>query len=117
MRKLLVFLTCLLILPVGAAPGQPQTVVSGWVRVASEDNKGKVLEVEIVVGEPPSEEPYLVLKGGVGEQLLGLAGEWVVASGIVTEDKLGWKSIVVTRFTKENDLQEEEAPPAPKQQP
>ncbi len=108
----LAVLSVCLALPLGAAPAKPLAVVSGWIRVASEDNKGKVLSVEIVVGEPPQEEPYLVLTGGVGSQLHGLVGEWIVASGVVTEDSLGWKSIEVTRFTKMDDLPPEEAPRA-----
>lgn len=102
----------LLAIPLGAAPASPVAVVSGWVRVASQDNKGNVLSVEIVVGEPPAEEPYLVTSGGVGQQLQTLVGEWVVASGHVSEDSLGWKSIQVTRFTKEEDLPGEEPPRA-----
>ena len=91
-----------------AAPAAGQTVLSGYVRASSEDAQGKVLAVEIVVGEPPAEDPYLVLKGGSEAQLRALVGEWVVASGVVSEDKLGWKSIQVKSFTREQDLQEEE---------
>lgn len=113
MRKLFAMFWVVLLLlaiPLGAAPTRPVAVVSGWVRVASQDKAGKVLSVEIVVGEPPAEEPYLVTPGGVGQQLQSLVGEWVVASGHVSEDSLGWKSIEVTRFTKEEDLPGEEPP-------
>lgn len=86
-----------------AIPKQKNSVVSGWIRAASEDAKGKVLTVEIVVGEAPAEEPYLVT-GPQTPKLQELLGEWVVASGTVTEDDLGWKSIEVKRFTKVDDL-------------
>ncbi|MBX3168685.1 MAG: hypothetical protein KF760_14815 [Candidatus Eremiobacteraeota bacterium] len=79
------------------------SVISGWIRAASEDAKGKVLTVEIVVGEEPAEEPYLVT-GPKSSELQALIGEWVVASGTVKEDELGWKSLEVKRFTKIDDL-------------
>ncbi|MBN9416088.1 hypothetical protein ABS71_03940 [bacterium SCN 62-11] len=89
------------------------SVISGWVRAASEDAKGKVLTVEIVVGEEPAEEPYLVTGPKSGE-LQVLVGEWVVASGTVKEDELGWKSLEVKRFTKIDDLPAPtDVPPSP----
>lgn len=104
MGKRLLLTTLLLLNSVAwAIPKMSNTVVSGWIRVASEDAKGKVLTVEIVVGEAPAEEPYLVT-GPKGSELSALLGEWVVASGTVTEDDLGWKSIEVKRFTKVDDL-------------
>lgn len=104
MGKRLIVVTLLLLCGTAwAIPKQSNTVVSGWIRAASEDAKGKVLSVEIVVGEAPAEEPYLVTGPKTGE-LQGLLGEWVVASGTVTEDDLGWKSIEVKRFTKVDDL-------------
>ena len=104
MGKRLLLVTLLLLNTVAwAIPKMSNTVVSGWIRAASEDAKGKVLSVEIVVGEAPAEEPYLVT-GPKGSELSGLLGEWVVASGTVTEDDLGWKSIEVKRFTKIDDL-------------
>ena len=98
-------LTCLLLLGglLWAAPKTATAVISGWVRVASEDAKGNILSVEIVVGEAPAEEPYLV-SGAKEAELKKLLGEWVVASGLVSEDELGWKSIEVKRFTKVDDL-------------
>lgn len=113
MRKLIVLL-CLSLwaAPLLAAPGSTSTVISGWVRVASEDTKGQILSVEIVVGEPPAEEPYLVT-GAKASELRELIGEWIVASGVVTEDSLGWKSIEVQRFTKIDDLPQPTNPTAP----
>lgn len=98
-------LTCLILLSgvLWAAPKTATAVISGWVRVASEDAKGKILSIEIVVGEVPAEEPYLVT-GVKKAELQALVGEWVVASGVVSEDELGWKSIEVKRFTKVDDL-------------
>ena len=92
------------------------SVVSGWVRAASEDAKGKVLSVEIVVGEEPTEEPYLVT-GPKSSELQALIGEWVVASGTVKEDELGWKSLEVKRFTKIDDLPPPTEVPGPTQAP
>jgi len=110
----LIILFCLSLwaAPLLAAPGSSSTVVSGWIRVASEDTKGKILTVEIVVGEPPTEEPYLVT-GAKASELHALIGEWVVASGVVTEDSLGWKSIEVQRFTKIDDLPQPTDPTTP----
>jgi hypothetical protein len=92
------------------------SVISGWIRAASEDAKGKVLSVEIVVGEEPTEEPYLIT-GPKSAELQALVGEWVVASGTVKEDELGWKSLEVKRFTKIDDLppptEVPATPPAP----
>jgi hypothetical protein len=114
MRILRYLLVLLLVNLAQAAPKAAESVVSGWVRVASEDAKGNILSVEIVVGEPPAEEPYLVLKGGQSAALEKLIGDWVVASGVVNEDKLGWKSIQVKRFTRVDDLQEETISPPKK---
>ena len=107
MRKIRYLLVFLLLSLAQAAPKTAESVVSGWVRVASEDAKGNILSIEIVVGDPPAEEPYLVLKGSHTAELEKLVGEWVVASGVVSEDKLGWKSIQVKRFTRVDDLQPE----------
>lgn len=112
MRRLVVLLCLMLLagLP-GAAPKPATAVVSGWVRVASEDANGQILSVEIVVGEAPAEEPYLVL-GKKGAELHNLVGEWVVASGLVTEDALGWKSINVVQYTRIDELKKPtDAPP------
>lgn len=108
LSRLLLLLVCLILsVPgFGAAPKQETVVLSGWIRVASEDDQGNVLTVEIVVGEESNEEPYLVRDGESADQLKQLLGEWVVASGVVYEDELGWKSIQVVRFTKVDDLPE-----------
>lgn len=119
LSRFLALLLCLLLCATGfaAAPKQENSVLSGWIRVASEDAQGNVLTVEIVVGEEPHEEPYLVRDGETANQLKQLLGEWVVASGVVYEDELGWKSIQVVRFTKVDDLPEPvpmpETTPAP----
>ena len=116
MYRLIPLIMCLLLnCPGWAAPKAETAVVSGWIRVASEDAKGKILAVEIVVGEAPAEEPYLIT-GSKSSELQSLLGEWVVASGLVTEDALGWKSIKVTRFTKVDDLPQptDPSPPPPK---
>ncbi len=109
-NKLLVVSFMLLSTVAWPTPKFYTSVVSGWVRAASEDARGKVLSVEIVVGEAPAEEPYLVTGPKSGE-LQALVGEWVVASGTVKEDELGWKSMEVKRFTKIDDL------PAPTEVP
>lgn len=108
MSRFLLLLLCLVLsVPgLGAAPKQETVVLSGWIRVASEDDQGNVLTVEIVVGEESNEEPYLVRDGEAANPLKQLIGEWVVASGVVYEDELGWKSIQVVRFTKVDDLPE-----------
>ena len=112
-NKLLVMSFLLLSTVAWPTPKFYTSVVSGWVRAASEDAKGKVLSVEIVVGEEPAEEPYLVTGPKSGE-LQALVGEWVVASGTVKEDELGWKSLEVKRFTKIDDLPgPTEVPPSP----
>ena len=117
MRRLLVLMLCLFLLSdvPWAAPKSEMSVVSGWIRVSSEDAKGEILSVEIVVGEDKEEEPYLVT-GSKERELHSLVGEWVVASGVVTEDALGWKTIDVKRYTKIDDLQKptDPTPPAPK---
>lgn len=108
MSRLLSLLLCLLLCATSfaVAPKEQNSVLSGWIRVASEDAQGNILTVEIVVGEEPNEEPYLVREGETANQLRQLVGEWVVASGLVYEDELGWKSIQVVRFTKLDDLPE-----------
>lgn len=82
------------------------TVLSGWVRAASEDAQGKVLEVELVVGEPPKEEPYLIARGPVANELIEKAvGKWVVVSGSVSEDALGWKTVQIKTYKLEDELE------------
>lgn len=84
----------------------PQAVVSGQVRAASTDAKGNILTLEIMVGDEGSDqEPYQVVpstdpkKPSVPfEELKQLVGEWIVAAGYVSEDKLGWKTIVVRKI-------------------
>jgi len=93
-----------------AAPSSATGVISGWVKAGSEDAQGNVLTVEIVVGEGAQEEPYLVT-GPKLTELKALVGEWVVASGTISEDTLGWKSILVERFTRIDDLQQPDEPP------
>lgn len=99
----------LLLLLVGfaeAQPKKPQAVVSGQVRAASTDDKGNILTLEIMVGdEGQDQEPYQVVlsqdpkKPGVPfDDLKKLVGEWIVAAGYVTEDKLGWKTIEVRKI-------------------
>jgi hypothetical protein len=109
---LMIFCLCLTTGQPWAAPKAETAVISGWVRVALEDAKGKVLSIEIMVGE--AEEPYRVV-GSKEKELRTLIGEWVVASGLVSEDALGWKSIDVKSYTKEDDLPEptNPTPPAP----
>lgn len=93
--------------PAIAAAPQSATVVSGLVKVGSEDAKGNVLSIEILVGESETTgEPYLVLDKGKGSELRKHIGQWIIAAGTVTEDALGWKTIEVKSFTLEDDLQE-----------
>lgn len=109
MSRLLRFCFSVLMLGVllGAAPpGASLTVLSGWIRVATEDAQGGIVSVELVVGEGAEEEPYLIREAGPGAQLKGLVGEWVVVSGLVVEDPPGWKSIEVQKFTRLDDLPE-----------
>ena len=84
-----------------------KAVVSGQVRAASTDAKGNVLELEIMVGdEGTDQEPYQVRQVGSDPkkpsipvaELKGLVGQWIVAAGTVTEDKLGWKSIDIVKY-------------------
>ncbi len=66
-NKLLVVSFMLLSTVAWPTPKFYTSVVSGWVRAASEDARGKVLSVEIVVGEAPAEEHYLVTGPKSGE--------------------------------------------------
>ena len=86
-----------------ADPNKAKTVVSGVVRVASQDAKGNILSIEILVGDTDP-EPYLVSDAGKGKELRKHVGEYVIAAGMVTEDALGWKTIEVTNFQLADDL-------------
>ena len=111
MRAVLVFILIYLLAGLApAAPDRASGVISGWVKAGSEDAQGNVLTVEIVVGEAPQEEPYLVTGPKLAE-LKAILGEWVVASGNISEDPLGWKTIHVIRFTRIDDLQQPDEPP------
>ena len=71
------------------------------VQVASEDDRGNVLAVEIVVGD--EKEPYLVSNSGKGRELLLYIGKHVLAGGTVEEDNLGWKTIKVEHYALTSD--------------
>ena len=83
------------------------TVVSGVVRVASTDAAGNVQSIEIMVGEDEqSQDPYLVADTPKGQELKTRVGEYVFVAGDVTEDKLGWKTIAVKKYTLTSELKE-----------
>lgn len=86
-----------------AESSKAKTVVSGLVRVASQDSKGNILSIEILVGET-EQEPYLVSDTAKGKELRKHVGEWVIVAGVVSEDALGWKTIEVTNFQLADDL-------------
>lgn len=89
------------------AAAAPTTVISGYVRVGSEDSKGNITSLEIISGEEEnSGEPYLIVDKGKGSELKKHVGQWVIAAGVILEDALGWKSIEVKSYTLVEDLQE-----------
>jgi hypothetical protein len=106
-RGLLVLLALTsLVARVEAAKKEPFTVVSGVVRAATTDTAGHVETIEIMVGEDENaQDPYQVADTPRGQELKGQVGEYVIAAGTVTEDKLGWKTIAVKTYTLGKDLQ------------
>lgn len=104
--RILLLLLVLVSIASAQEPRKPQAVVSGQVRAASTDAKGNILTLEIMVGDEGSDqEPYQVVQGkdpnkpGVSfEEMKKYVGEWIVAAGYVTEDKLGWKTIEVRKI-------------------
>lgn len=94
---LLLFCSLLMVSSVGAQAKKPNSVVAGIVRAASNDAKGNVLTIEIMVGEG-EEEPYLVANNAKGQELRKHVGEYVIAGGVVSEDALGWKTIEVIKY-------------------
>jgi hypothetical protein len=83
------------------------TVVSGIVRVASTDAAGNIQSIEIMVGEDEqAQDPYLVADTPKGQELKARVGEYVFVAGDVTEDKLGWKTIAVKKYTLSSELKE-----------
>lgn len=104
-KGLLALLLICLSLPALSEAKRHKAVVSGVVRAASVDPKGKVLAVEIMVGES-EEEPYMVADTGKGKELRDLVGAFVMAGGYVTEDERGWKTIEVTNYTTTDQLQQ-----------
>lgn len=103
MRRLSVYALLLLILIVSplASAKSTDAVISGLVRVASEDERGNVTSVEILVGD--EEEPYLVANNEKGKELLLYIGQYVLAGGTVEEDELGWKTIKVKHYALTSD--------------
>lgn len=100
---MLVLLSLVLGLSAFGEGKKAKTVVSGMVRVASQDAKGNILSIEILVGET-DQEPYMVGNTAKGQELRKHVGEWVVAAGMVSEDDLGWKTIDVSNFTLADSL-------------
>jgi hypothetical protein len=114
-RKLFALLACLCLAIATSAWGEAKkvkSVVSGIVRVASSDAKGNVLSIEIMVGDN-EEEPYLVANTAQGQELRKHVGEYVMAAGLVSEDKLGWKTIEILTFQFEDELEKKHIPPSP----
>ncbi len=103
MRRVSLYALLALILiasPLAQAKGTT-AVIQGVVQVASEDDRGNVLAVEILVGE--DEEPYLVANTDKGKELLLYIGQYVLAGGTVEEDELGWKTIKVEHYALTSD--------------
>lgn len=82
-----------------AGPGTSTAVVSGMVRVASEDEVGNVVAVEILVDDGELEEPYLVAETQKGPELRLYIDQWIIAAGTVVEDENGWKTIEVDHYS------------------
>ncbi|MEW6284393.1 MAG: OB-fold nucleic acid binding domain-containing protein [Candidatus Eremiobacterota bacterium] len=70
-------------------------IVSGTVMSLAESPSGVPLQVEI---QPSDGESYIVANDEKGRQLFRFIGDYVVASGIVTLDRDGWKTIHVKSF-------------------
>lgn len=105
LKAFLALILICLALPALSEVKRQKAVVSGIVRAASVDPKGRILAVEIMVGES-EEEPYMVADTAKGKELRELVGAFVMAGGYVTEDERGWKTIEVTNYTTTDQLQQ-----------